>query len=99
MHSNIALGVMHLPFHYNYTMTTPQQKRFGGSAELCINYFVVQHCFFTKGGWSALMFASLNEHVEVVAELLQHGARVDIQQKVLLFMKNILCVCCFLSCN
>jgi ankyrin repeat protein len=27
------------------------------------------------------MFASLNEHVEVVAELLQHGARVDIQQK------------------
>ena len=41
------------------------------------------------------MFASLNEHVEVVAELLQHGARVDIQQKVLLFMK-IFCVCCFL---
>ena len=31
---------------------------------------------------SPLMFASLNGHVQVVAELLQHGARVDMQDKV-----------------
>ena len=28
------------------------------------------------------MYASLNGHVQVVAELLRHGARVDMQQKV-----------------
>ena len=28
------------------------------------------------------MFASLNGHVEVVNMLLQHGARVDLQNKV-----------------
>ena len=31
------------------------------------------------------MFASLNGHVQVVAELLQHGARVDMPDKVWTF--------------
>ena len=33
-------------------------------------------------GWSALMVASQNAHVEVVDKLLQHGARVDLQTEV-----------------
>ena len=37
---------------------------------------------FSQEGWSSLMFASCNGHVEVVDKLLQHGARVDLQNKV-----------------
>ena len=36
------------------------------------------------------MYASLNGHVQVVAELVQHGARVDMQDKVWSF-----CISCF----
>ena len=32
--------------------------------------------------WSSLMAASQKGHVEVVDKLLQHGARVDLQNKV-----------------
>ena len=35
-----------------------------------------------QDGRSALMDASLNGQVQVVTELLQHGARVDLQNKV-----------------
>ena len=63
------------------------QKSVGGCAELCISYFVVQHyqLMFTivwQDGRGPLMFASLKGHVQVVAELLQHGARVDLQDQV-----------------
>ena len=36
----------------------------------------------SQDGWSSLMIASLNGHVEVVDKLLQHGAAVDQQTKV-----------------
>ena len=36
----------------------------------------------SQNGRTPLMFASLNGHVQVVAELLQHGARIDMQDKV-----------------
>ena len=53
------------------------------------------HCgtLFTilwQDGWNPLMFASLNGHVQVVAELIQHGARVDMQKKVSFFTQLIL---------
>ena len=35
-----------------------------------------------QDGWTPLIFASQNGHVQVVAKLLQHGARVDLQAKV-----------------
>ena len=35
-----------------------------------------------QDGWSSLMFASQNGHVEVVDKLLQHGATVDLQNVV-----------------
>ena len=35
-----------------------------------------------QDGGSPLMYASLKGHVQVVAELLQHGARIDLQAKV-----------------
>ena len=38
--------------------------------------------FLEQDGVSPLMLASQNGHVQVVAELLQHGARVDMQEKV-----------------
>ena len=60
---------------------------FGGCAELCISYFVVQHyqlmfTFVWQDGWTPLIITSQNGHVQVVAELLQHGARVDLQNEV-----------------
>ena len=36
----------------------------------------------SQDGASSLMYASLNGHVEVVDKLLQHGATVDLQDKV-----------------
>ena len=36
----------------------------------------------SQGGWSSLMVASQNGHVEVVDKLLQHGATVDLQDNV-----------------
>ena len=38
--------------------------------------------FLYQAGWSSLMAASRNGHVEVVDKLLQHGARVDLQDEV-----------------
>ena len=39
-------------------------------------------CVPCQDGWSSLMAASLNGHVEVVDKLLQHGATVDLENKV-----------------
>ena len=39
-------------------------------------------CLSRQNGWSALMYASLKGHVEVVDKLLQHGATVDLQKEV-----------------
>ena len=39
-------------------------------------------CPVLQDGGSPLMYASHGGHVQVVAELLQHGARVDMQNKV-----------------
>ena len=36
----------------------------------------------SQNGWSSLMVASHNGHVEVVDKLVQHGATVDLQAKV-----------------
>ena len=68
------------------TMTTTQQNSFNylvavqscASAILCGTMFTI----VWQGGGSPLIAASLKGHVQVVAELLQHGARVDIQDKV-----------------
>ncbi|CAI8051205.1 hypothetical protein GBAR_LOCUS28045 [Geodia barretti] len=38
--------------------------------------------FMYPGGWTSLVWASDNGHVEVVERLLQHGATVDMQDKV-----------------
>ena len=35
-----------------------------------------------QDGWSSLMVASQNGHVEVVDKLVQQGARVDLQDNV-----------------
>ena len=35
-----------------------------------------------QDGWSSLRYASQEGHVEVVDKLLQHGATVDLQDKV-----------------
>ena len=35
-----------------------------------------------QDGWSSLMVASENGHMEVVDKLVQHGARVDLQDNV-----------------
>ena len=35
-----------------------------------------------QDGWSSMMLASRNGHVEVVDKLLQHGATVDLQKVV-----------------
>ena len=44
---------------------------------------MVQHYIIVwQDGWSPLMYASWNGHVQVVAELLQNGAGVDMQDKV-----------------
>ena len=40
------------------------------------------YCVLYQNGWSSLMLASHNGHMEVVDKLLQHGARVDLQNKV-----------------
>ena len=67
-------------------MTTTQQNRttiIWSSTELlhCGTMLLI-FTIFWQDGWSPLMFASQNGHVPVVAELLQHGARVDMQDKV-----------------
>ena len=44
---------------------------------------IISHfTFFYQTGWSSLTLASQNGHVEVVDKLLQHGARVDLQDEV-----------------
>ena len=45
----------------------------------CIQLLYVISC---QNGATSLMFASRNGHVEVVDKLLQHGARVDLQDEV-----------------
>ena len=37
-----------------------------------------------QDGWTSLMIASQNGHVEVVDKLLHHGATVDLQSKVMM---------------
>ena len=77
-------------------MTTTQQNRTAsiwGSAELCISYTVVQLMLLIvwQDGGSPLMEASQNGHVQVVAELIQHGARVDLQDEVWSFCEFVAC--------
>ena len=43
-----------------------------------------------QDGCSPLVFASLNGHANVVEKLLQHGATVDLQDKVCVISKFIL---------
>ena len=46
------------------------------------NTINVYNNYVMQDGESPLIDASRNGHVQVVAELLQHGARVDLQDKV-----------------
>ena len=46
----------------------------------CMN--IASHTYHEQNGASSLMVASQNGHVEVVDRLLQHGARVDLQENV-----------------
>ena len=47
-----------------------------------------------QDGMSPLMYASQNGHAQVVAELLKHEARVDMQEKVSYFCKfTVYCLC------
>ena len=43
---------------------------------------IAPHTLYEQNGYSSLMAASENGHVEVVDKLLQHGARVDLQEEV-----------------
>lgn len=43
-------------------------------------YFAV--LFFAQDGWTALMWASLRGHTDVVQKLLSNGAQVDHQDEV-----------------
>ena len=45
------------------------------------NACIISH-FTIQNGVTSLMLASQNGHVEVVEKLLQHGARVDLQNEV-----------------
>ena len=45
---------------------------------------------FGQDKWTPLMLASQNGHVDVVNVLLQHGASVDLQDKVKLHMLTFL---------
>ena len=45
-----------------------------------IHYLLL--CVSCQDGWSSLMSASQEGHVEVVDKLLRHGATVDLQDKV-----------------
>ena len=44
----------------------------------CVYYIIM-----CQSGWSSLIVASRNGHVEVVEKLLQHGATVDLLHEVL----------------
>ena len=48
---------------------------------VCISHHMVYY-IMCQNGWTSLMVASQNGHVEVVDKLLQHGANVDLQKKV-----------------
>ena len=47
-----------------------------------MQYIQLLYVISCQNGVTSLMFASLNGHVEVVDKLLQHGARVDLQDEV-----------------
>ena len=47
-----------------------------------LTLFSVFMLLMSQSGAAPLMAASCNGHVEVVDKLLQHGARVDLQDKV-----------------
>ena len=54
----------------------------------------------SQNGWSSLMLASMNGHVEIVNMLLQHGATVDLQKLVCKYIHHkfhypVSCVCLF----
>ena len=53
----------------------------------------------SQDGVSSLMVASLNGHVEVVDELLQHRAKVDLQTEVITMLIHVyICVCSYTWC-
>ena len=54
--------------------------------EPCFTFCVYIMC---QSGWSSLMVASRNGHVEVVNKLLQHGATVDLQHEVIMFKQSL----------
>lgn len=45
-------------------------------------YDILFHFFFAQDGWTALMWASLRGHTDVVQKLLSNGAQVDHQDEV-----------------
>ena len=51
-------------------------------------------CVSRQNGRSSLMTASQKGHVEVVDKLLQHGATVDLKEKVYINCKTLLKIMC-----
>ena len=48
----------------------------------CVSLLSSRDTMSCQDGWSSLMLASHNGHVEVVDKLLQHGATVDLEYQV-----------------
>ena len=71
-----------LPISISYTrlqvFVCPQSL----SSMSCIFRTAMIMCSFLQDGQSSLMFASHNEHIEVVRMLLSAGAKVDLPNKV-----------------
>ena len=49
----------------------------------CVSLLSSPDTLSCQNGWSSLMVASRDGHVEVVDKLLQHGATVDLKEKVI----------------
>ena len=49
----------------------------------CVSLLSSPDTMLCQNGWSSLMLASENGHVEVVDKLLQHGATVDLKDQVI----------------
>ena len=82
-----------------YYIITTQQNRIASLFGWCR---IVQYISYTmlliftivwQNGRSPLMMASQDGHVQVVTELLQHGAKVDLQDKVWSFLHWFFCLC------
>ena len=50
----------------------------------CVSLLSSPDTLSCQDGWSSLMLASENGHVEVVDKLLQHEARVNLQAQVII---------------